>query len=219
MPEKDYVWLPRADILDFEEVGLLVDVFAGLGVDRVRLTGGEPLVRRDLPQLVRVLAAKSRIRDLALTTNGVLLADQAAALRAAGLHRVTVSLDTLRPDRFHALTRFDELARVLSGIAAASTAGFAALKIDTVVIRGQRRRAGARSWSTVGASAPKCASSNTWTSAERHAGRETPSFRAPKSSSGSAGATVPSSPSSRRAPLRPSASVCRTEPFSVSSLR
>ena len=136
MPEKDYVWLPRADILDFEEVGLLVDVFAGLGVDRVRLTGGEPLVRRNLPQLVRLLAAKSRIRDLALTTNGVLLADQAGELRAAGLHRVTVSLDTLRPDRFQALTRFDELGRVLSGIVAASAAGFAALKIDTVVIRG-----------------------------------------------------------------------------------
>jgi cyclic pyranopterin phosphate synthase len=136
MPEKDYVWLPRADILDFEEVSRLVDVFAGLGVDRVRLTGGEPLVRRDLPQLVRVLASKPRIRDLALTTNGVLLADHAAELRAAGLHRVTVSLDTLRPDRFQALTRSDELGRVLSGLAAASAAGFAPLKIDTVVIRG-----------------------------------------------------------------------------------
>ena len=136
MPEKDYVWLPRADILDFEEVGLLVDVFAGLGVDRVRLTGGEPLVRRNLPQLVRVLASKSRIRDLALTTNGVLLEDHAEELRAAELHRVTVSLDTLQPDRFQAMTRFDELGRVLSGIAAASAAGFAVLKIDTVVIRG-----------------------------------------------------------------------------------
>jgi cyclic pyranopterin phosphate synthase len=136
MPEKDYVWLPRADILDFEEVGLLVDVFTDLGVDRVRLTGGEPLVRRNLPQLVRILASKSRIRDLALTTNGVLLADQAAELRAAGLHRVTVSLDTLQADRFRALTRFDELGRVLSGIAAAAAAGFSALKIDSVVIRG-----------------------------------------------------------------------------------
>jgi cyclic pyranopterin phosphate synthase len=91
MPEKDYVWLPRADILDFEEVGLLVDVFAGLGVDRVRLTGGEPLVRRNLPQLVRLLASKSRIKDLAMTTNGVLLADQAGDLAAAGLHRVIAS--------------------------------------------------------------------------------------------------------------------------------
>jgi cyclic pyranopterin phosphate synthase len=135
MPEKDYVWLPRADILDFEEVGLLVDVFAGLGVDRVRLTGGEPLVRRNLAQLVRLLASKPRIKDLAMTTNGVLLAEQAGDLAAAGLHRVTVSLDTLRADRFRAMTRFDELGRVLAGIAAASEARFAALKIDTVVIR------------------------------------------------------------------------------------
>jgi cyclic pyranopterin phosphate synthase len=136
MPEKEYLWLPRADILDFEEVSLLVDVFADMGVDRVRLTGGEPLVRRDLPRLVALLASKSEIRDLALTTNGVLLESQAGALRAAGLHRVTVSLDTLRPERFRALTRFDELERVLSGIVAASALDFAALKIDSVVIRG-----------------------------------------------------------------------------------
>jgi cyclic pyranopterin phosphate synthase len=95
MPEKDYVWLPRKDILDFEEVSILVDVFADLGVDRVRLTGGEPLVRRDLDQLVRLLAAKPAIRDLAMTTNGVLLAEKAAGLKDAGLGRVTVSLDTL----------------------------------------------------------------------------------------------------------------------------
>jgi cyclic pyranopterin phosphate synthase len=136
MPEKEYLWLPRADILDFEEVSLLVDVFSGLGVDRVRLTGGEPLVRRDLPRLVALLASKPGIRDLALTTNGVLLESQAGALRAAGLHRVTVSLDTLRPERFRALTRFDELERVLSGIVAASALDFSALKIDSVVIRG-----------------------------------------------------------------------------------
>ena len=136
MPEENYAWLPRKDILDFEEVSRLVDVFADLGVERVRLTGGEPLVRRDLPRLVRLLAAKPRIRDLALTTNGVLLEQQAVALRAAGLHRVTVSLDTLRRDRFRELTRFDELERVVAGIGAASTLGFSALKIDTVVIRG-----------------------------------------------------------------------------------
>jgi cyclic pyranopterin phosphate synthase len=136
MPEKDYAWLPRKDILDFEEVSLLVDVFTDLGVDRARLTGGEPLVRRDLPRLVRLLAAKPLLRDLALTTNGVLLEEQAGALREAGLHRVTVSLDTLSPDRFRALTRFDELGRVLSGIQAASELGFAAIKIDSVVIRG-----------------------------------------------------------------------------------
>src|SRR5207253_1090855 len=136
MPEKDYVWLPRQDILEFEEIGRLVDVFTLVGVDRLRLTGGEPLVRRDLRNLVRILASKSKIRDLALTTNGVLLEEQAGALREAGLHRVTVSLDTLQRDRFRALTRFDELARVKSGIAAASKLGFSKLKIDTVVIRG-----------------------------------------------------------------------------------
>src|SRR5439155_23692682 len=99
MPEEEYVWLPREDLLHFEEISRLVDVFVGLGVDKVRLTGGEPLLRRDLPELVRLLAAKPDVHDLALTTNGVLLAPLAASLREAGLHRVTVSLDTLRPER------------------------------------------------------------------------------------------------------------------------
>ncbi len=136
MPEREYTWLPRADILDFEEIGRLADVFADLGIDKIRLTGGEPLVRQDLQRLVRILAAKPWLRDLAVTTNGVLLEDSAAALKTAGLHRVTVSLDTLRQDRFRELARFDELPRVLRGIDAAAAAGFAALKIDTVVIRG-----------------------------------------------------------------------------------
>ncbi len=136
MPERDYVWLPRKDILDFEEVSLLVDVFADLGVDRVRLTGGEPLVRRDLPELVRMIAGKPAIRDLAMTTNGVLLAENARALRDAGLSRVTVSLDTLNAERFRALTRFDDLPRVLKGIEEASSMGFDSVKIDSVVIRG-----------------------------------------------------------------------------------
>jgi cyclic pyranopterin phosphate synthase len=136
MPEEDYVWLPRAEILHFEEVSALVDVFLDLGADKVRLTGGEPLLRRDLPALVRLLAAKPRIRDLALTTNGILLAEQAAPLRAAGLHRVTVSLDTLRADRFKRLTRRDALEQVRAGIAAVPRAGFTGTKLDTVVIRG-----------------------------------------------------------------------------------
>jgi cyclic pyranopterin phosphate synthase len=134
MPEEEYVWLPRADMLSFEEMGHLVDVFADLGVDKVRLTGGEPLLRRDLDRLVRLLAANPRLRDLAMTTNGVLLAEQAAALRAAGLHRITVSLDTLREDRFKALTRRDTHARVLESIEA--VAGWPGLKLDTVVMRG-----------------------------------------------------------------------------------
>ena len=135
MPEQDYVWLPRGDVLQFEEIDALIDVFLAQGVDKVRLTGGEPLLRRDLPVLVRQLAKRPQIRDLAMTTNGVLLADSAAALREAGLHRLTVSLDTLRHDRFAALARFDELDRVKSGIAAAVSV-FGELKIDSVVIRG-----------------------------------------------------------------------------------
>ncbi len=135
MPEQDYVWLPREDLLQFEEIDALVDVFVELGVDKVRLTGGEPLLRRDLPVLVKDLAAKPRIHDLALTTNGVLLADQAQALRDAGLHRLTVSLDTLHHDRFARLARFDELDRVINGIDVAARI-FGGVKIDTVVIRG-----------------------------------------------------------------------------------
>ncbi len=135
MPEADYVWLPREDILHFEEIDRLVDSFLDLGVDKVRLTGGEPLLRRDLPRLVERLAAKPRIRDLAMTTNGVLLAEHAAPLKVAGLHRLTVSLDTLQRERFKALTRFDELERVIAGIDAA-TPLFPGFKIDTVVIRG-----------------------------------------------------------------------------------
>jgi cyclic pyranopterin phosphate synthase len=136
MPEEEYVWLPRGDLLTFEEIRTLVEVFTGLGVDKLRLTGGEPLLRRDLPELVTLLAGLPGVRDLAMTTNGVLLAEAAAPLRAAGLHRVTVSLDTLRPARFRALTRRDSHAQVLAGIAAARAAGFPALKLDTVVMRG-----------------------------------------------------------------------------------
>src|SRR5262249_10210012 len=129
MPEEDYVWLPREQILDFEEMSTLVDVFMDVGVDKIRLTGGEPLLRRDLPTLIRLLADKPKLRDLALTTNGVLLAEQARGLREAGLHRVTVSLDTLRPERFTALTRRTNHAQVLAGIAAVTAAGFTGTKL------------------------------------------------------------------------------------------
>src|SRR4029077_5592614 len=136
MPQEEYVWLPGQELLTFEEIARLVEVFTSLGVEDVRLTGGEPLLRRDLAGLVRMLAANPRIRDLALTTNGVLFAEQAEGLRAAGLHRVTLSLDTLRPERFLALTGRDTHALVLAGIAAAGRTGFAKLKLDTVVLRG-----------------------------------------------------------------------------------
>jgi cyclic pyranopterin phosphate synthase len=135
MPEADYVWLPREDVLHFEETSALVDIFLALGVDKIRLTGGEPLLRRDLPALVRMMAGKAGLNDLALTTNGVLLAGQAEALKAAGLGRLTVSLDTLNRERFVKLTRFDQLEAVHAGIASAHRV-FGRLKIDTVVIRG-----------------------------------------------------------------------------------
>ena len=136
MPEDDYVWLPRRSILTFEETEHLVRVFTGLGVTKVRLTGGEPLLRHDLPELVRQLARNGAITDLALTTNGLLLARHAAALLEAGLGRVTVSLDTLRPERMLEFAKSARHAEVLEGIAAARAAGFWHLKLNTVVIRG-----------------------------------------------------------------------------------
>jgi cyclic pyranopterin phosphate synthase len=135
MPEADYLWLPREDILQFEEIERLVDQFLQLGVDKVRLTGGEPLLRRDLPDLITRLAAKPAIRDFAMTTNAVLLAPAVADLKAAGLRRLTISLDTLQRDRFVKLARFDELSRVLAGIDAAVDV-FPGFKIDTVMMRG-----------------------------------------------------------------------------------
>ncbi|MFO0758314.1 MAG: GTP 3',8-cyclase MoaA [Byssovorax sp.] len=137
MPEEEYVWLPKADILSFEELSSLVDVFLDLGVEKVRVTGGEPLQRADLPTLIRLLAEKPRLRDLSLTTNGVLLASRAGDLRRAGLHRLTVSLDTLREDRFLALAGRPHLPQVLAGIRAAIDAGFSPLKLDSVLIRGE----------------------------------------------------------------------------------
>jgi len=135
MPEAEYAWLPKADVLTFEEIDRLTGVFLALGVDKLRITGGEPLLRTHLPTLVAQLAAHPGVRDLAMTTNGILFAPAAAALKAAGLRRVTVSLDTLRRDRFVALARQDELARTLTGIGAAGRE-FPGFKIDTVVIRG-----------------------------------------------------------------------------------
>jgi cyclic pyranopterin phosphate synthase len=135
MPEQEYVWLPKQSILTFEEITRLVGIFTSLGVEKVRLTGGEPLLRHDLPTLTAMLARSPDVRDLALTTNGVLLAKHAASLKQAGLGRVTVSLDTLRPDRMRELARTDRHADVVEGIAAARGAGFP-LKLNTVVIRG-----------------------------------------------------------------------------------
>lgn len=135
MPEDEYVWLPRPDLLTFEEITRVTRVFVSLGLSHVRLTGGEPLLRRDLPTLVAHLAAIDGLADLAMTSNGVLLAAEAGRLRDAGLSRMTVSLDTLDPARFAALTRRDDLPRVLAGIEAATHA-FGTVKLDSVLMRG-----------------------------------------------------------------------------------
>jgi cyclic pyranopterin phosphate synthase len=136
MPEDEYIWLPRDAVLTFEEINRLVTIFAGLGVTKVRLTGGEPLLRRDLAVLVALLSRNSRVTDLALTTNGVLLAKYAEQLRKAGLHRVTVSLDTLRSERMLTFAKSAHHADVVEGIRAARAAGYEKLKINSVVIRG-----------------------------------------------------------------------------------
>jgi GTP 3',8-cyclase len=135
MPE-EVTFLDRSELLSFEELTEFVRVAAGLGVDKVRLTGGEPLMRRGLPDLVRMLVRVPGVRDLGLTTNGVLLADQARPLFDAGLRRLNVSLDTLDQDRFQQLARRDALAAVLAGIDAARTVGFERIKVNAVVLRG-----------------------------------------------------------------------------------
>lgn len=138
---EDMRFLPRAEVLSLEELARLARVFVGLGVEKIRLTGGEPLVRQNLPWLVRELRGLPGLRELALTTNGMRLAAQAPALRAAGLQRLNISLDSLDPARFRALTRVGELARVREGLAAAREAGFGAgaerIKLNSVILRGR----------------------------------------------------------------------------------
>jgi cyclic pyranopterin phosphate synthase len=135
MPE-EVTFIDRKELLSFEEIVQFVRIAVPLGIDKIRLTGGEPLVRRDVDVLVGMLAAVEGIRDLGLTTNGILLAEQAQRLYDAGLRRLNVSVDTLSPERFRQITRRDELPRVLEGIAAAKRAGFDPIKINAVSIRG-----------------------------------------------------------------------------------
>ena len=134
--DEEVVFMDRSELLTFEEITRFVRVAAPLGIDKIRLTGGEPLMRRDLPRLVRMLCEVEGIRDVGLTTNGILLTDQAQALYDAGLRRINVSLDTLDPGRFRQLSRRDGLEQVLEGIAAAKRAGFGPIKVNAVVIRG-----------------------------------------------------------------------------------
>ena len=135
MPTEQVQFRPRHEILSFEEITRFVRVAARLGIRKIRITGGEPLVRSQLPALVRLLRQIPGIDELALTTNGVLLAEQAAALRQAGLDRLNISLDTLDPEKFQRLTRRDLLDRVLKGIFAARTAGFQAIKLNAIAVR------------------------------------------------------------------------------------
>jgi len=138
----DHAFLPRAELLTFEEITRLVRVFTRLGVEKVRLTGGEPLVRRGLPDLVAQLAAIPTVRDLTLTTNGVLLTQHAAALAARGLRRVTVSLDADDDETFMRMNDVGvPVARVLAGIDAAETAGLGPIKVNMVVKRGWNEHA------------------------------------------------------------------------------
>ena len=136
MPFDEYTWIERNQVLSFEEIDRLVGIFAGLGIQKVRLTGGEPLVRKDLSTLIQRLNAHYATLDLSLTTNGALLSGQALPLYEAGLRRINVSLDTLRADRFRQLTQRGELQDVLDGIRAAKLAGISPIKINAVIIRG-----------------------------------------------------------------------------------
>jgi cyclic pyranopterin phosphate synthase len=136
MPEEGGTYMPREDLLSFEEIERFVRAAVPLGITKLRLTGGEPLVRRGLPGLIEKLAAIEGVRDIALTTNAVLLAGQARDLYAAGLRRLNIHLDTLDRERFRQITRRDDLPRVLAGIDAAVAAGFEKIKFNVVAVKG-----------------------------------------------------------------------------------
>jgi cyclic pyranopterin phosphate synthase len=140
MPAEGLPWLDRAEILSFEEIERLVRLFVGLGVEDVRLTGGEPLVRRDFPRLVAMLAAVEGLRDLSLTTNGYLLERDGADLVAAGIGRVNVSIDSLERDRFFQITRRDALPQVLRGLDVLAAFPQVRVKVNAVAIRGFAER-------------------------------------------------------------------------------
>jgi cyclic pyranopterin phosphate synthase len=136
MPFDEYTWMAKAEVLTFAEIERLARVFARLGVTQLRLTGGEPLVRRELHRLVGALSTVPGIEDISLTTNGALLGEQAQDLLAAGLRRINVSIDTLRPERFREITQRGDLQTVLDGLFAAQRTGMQPIKINAVVIRG-----------------------------------------------------------------------------------
>ncbi|MHB8512082.1 MAG: GTP 3',8-cyclase MoaA, partial [Actinomycetota bacterium] len=135
MPAEGLAWVPRDQVLRFEEIDRLVGIFRSLGVHTIRLTGGEPLLRRDLHVLVRMIADRG-VPDLSMTTNGFQLASQAALLAEAGLKRINVSVDSLLRHRFAEMTRRDALDAVLGGLRAAEDAGLSPIKLNCVVVRG-----------------------------------------------------------------------------------
>lgn len=136
MPEQGVPKLAHEEILTYEELLRLARLSVRLGIEKIRLTGGEPLVRKDLSRLIRHLAALPGIRDISLTTNGVLLAEQARALWEAGVRRINISLDTLNPEKYAAITRFDVFHRVWEGICTAEEIGFSPIKINVVAMKG-----------------------------------------------------------------------------------
>ncbi len=135
MPLDEYEWIAKSEILSYEEIARLARLFARLGAQKIRLTGGEPLVRKDLDELVEKLSGIDGIKDICLTTNAALLASQAAPLKRAGLRRINVSLDTLRPDRFQKIAQRGDLGQVLEGLFAAKELGFP-IKINAVIEKG-----------------------------------------------------------------------------------
>lgn len=136
MPFDEYTWIDRQEVLSFEEIERLARLFLNFGMEKIRLTGGEPLVRRNLDGLISRLHKLEGLRDLSLTTNGALLAEQAEALYGAGLRRINVSIDTLKADRFREITKRGNLDEVLAGVFAAKKVGMSPIKINAVVIRG-----------------------------------------------------------------------------------
>ena len=136
MPLAEYEWIRREEILSYEEIEQLAKIFAALGVNKIRLTGGEPLVRQDLENLIARLSSIEQVDDLCLTTNGALLAGKVEALRDAGLRRINLSLDSLRPDRFRSITQRGDLEPVLEGLSAAKNAALTPIKINTVIEKG-----------------------------------------------------------------------------------
>lgn len=136
MPLDEYEWIDKKEILTFEEITRLASIFVSLGVDKIRLTGGEPLVRQNLERLVSKISGLAGLKDLCLTTNGALLAEKVASLKEAGLCRVNISIDSLDPDKFKRITKRGDLAKVLEGIFAAKKHGLDPIKLNAVVERG-----------------------------------------------------------------------------------